>query len=72
MPDYDSPDTDPAIIDHRATVFWAPYLIPDSTGVCKVSFFNSDDLGKIAIIAEGILYNGKPGAAKAYYRVARE
>jgi hypothetical protein len=72
MPDHENQQTDPAVIDHRATVFWAPNLIPDSTGTCTVSFFNSDDLGRIGIIAEGILNNGTPGVAKAFYRVERE
>ena len=72
MPDYENQQTDPAIIDHRATIFWAPNMTPDSTGTCTVSFFNSDDTGRIAIISEGILNNGKPGIAKAFYRVEQE
>jgi TonB-dependent SusC/RagA subfamily outer membrane receptor len=72
MPDYDNPESDPPGIDHRATVFWAPFLSPDTTGICTVSFHNSDDVGKVAIIVEGILSNGTPGQTMAFYWVKRE
>jgi len=72
VPDYENPETISEIIDHRATIFWAPYLTTDSTGTCTVSFFNSDDTGKTIVIAEGILNNGKPGISTNYYWVIKE
>jgi TonB-dependent SusC/RagA subfamily outer membrane receptor len=72
VPDYEEEIVNPSQIDHRATVFWAPNLIPDSTGTCSTSFFNSDDTGNIAILVQGILNNGKPGLASTHYHVRRE
>ena len=72
VPNYENPETNKGVTDSRATVFWIPNLIPDSNGTCTISFFNSDDEGRIAIISEGILNNGKAAVAKAFYQVKRE
>lgn len=71
-PNYENPDSIQKAIDKRATLFWEPNLIPDSTGIAKVTFFNSDDTGRVAVITEGITGSGKPGVASVYYRVKQE
>lgn len=49
--------------DHRATIYWNPEMISDSTGTAKISFFTSDDPGSMLLRVEGLSYDGKPGVA---------
>jgi hypothetical protein len=50
----------PAIIDDfRNTIYWNPVVQTDSTGVAGVSFFNSDEMGNIKIVVEGVTEDGK-------------
>jgi hypothetical protein len=45
--------------DYRNTLFWAPFVNTDSTGVAQVSFFNSDEPGNWQVVVEGITADGK-------------
>jgi TonB-dependent SusC/RagA subfamily outer membrane receptor len=72
MPDYSTPLKDPSRIDHRATLYWEPNLVPDATGTASLEYYNSDDTGKVVIITEGILNNGKAGVSTASYSVRRD
>ena len=45
--------------DFRSTLFWDSVVQTDSTGVAKVSFFNSDETGNMQIVVEGITSDGK-------------
>lgn len=69
-PDFSNSDTRHDMIDQRATLFWEPDLVFDPEGNCYISFFNSDDSGKIGIIVQGITYLGKPCFSGAYYFVS--
>jgi TonB-dependent SusC/RagA subfamily outer membrane receptor len=71
-PDYDNTDLVHPVIDKRATLYWNPTIIPDSTGQFKLEFFNSDDNGKVLIVTEGLLNNGKPISEKHFYFIDRK
>jgi TonB-dependent SusC/RagA subfamily outer membrane receptor len=47
--------------DHRATIYWNPEIVSDSTGTAKFSFFTSDDPGFMLLKVEGLSFDGKPG-----------
>jgi hypothetical protein len=70
-PDYENTEIPFPTIDKRATLYWNPAIVPDSTGMATLSFFNSDDNGKVAIIIEGILDNGKPISHQSFYYIER-
>jgi hypothetical protein len=55
--------------DFRSTIYWNPVVQTDSTGVAKVSFFNSDESGNMQIVVEGITVNGKLCRGLSMYSV---
>jgi TonB-dependent SusC/RagA subfamily outer membrane receptor len=71
-PDYENTEIPHPAIDKRATLYWNPSVITDSTGIATLHFFNSDDEGKVAIVVEGLLNNGKAVSAKYFYFIERK
>ena len=60
-PDYLDPNTDKAVADYRATLYWNPSVkIGRFKGTEQVSFFGSDLTGTYRITVEGVDSNGKP------------
>jgi len=45
--------------DFRNTLYWDPLIKTDSTGEAQVSFYNSNQIGEVQIIVEGITKDGK-------------
>ena len=54
-------NTEAEIPDHRATLYWNPSVVTDSTGTAGFSFYTSDDTAPMLIKLEGISENGIPG-----------
>ena len=45
--------------DYRNTLYWDPAIETNYKGEAEVSYYNSDQLGKVKIVVEGITYDGK-------------
>jgi hypothetical protein len=45
--------------DFRSSLYWNPVLTTDSEGVTWVSFYNSDQLGDVQVVVEGVTKEGK-------------
>lgn len=58
-PDYASQQPEETRNDFRSTIYWNPIVRTDSTGVAQVSFYNSDETGKMQVVMEGITADGK-------------
>jgi hypothetical protein len=54
QPDYENKDIQTP--DNRITIYWNPEVQTDSTGMAKVSFYNSDLKGKALIRISGVSY----------------
>lgn len=48
-----------SVTDRRKTIHWEPYVVPDSTGVAKVSFYTADRASRYTITVEGISCRGE-------------
>lgn len=46
-------------IDFRSLLYWNPNVNTDVEGLAWVSFYNSDQTGKVQVVAEGITKDGK-------------
>lgn len=57
-PQYDGTD-DEEKSDFRSSLYWNPVLNTDSEGLTWVSFYNSDQLGEVKVVVEGITKEGK-------------
>jgi hypothetical protein len=57
--------------DYRATLYWNPAIQTDATGKATVTFYNSDEITTVQVIAEGISPSGAPGYGKVFYKVSR-
>ncbi|RZK56127.1 MAG: hypothetical protein EOO91_12720 [Pedobacter sp.] len=55
--------------DLRTTIFWAPLLKTNANGEVSVSFYNSDNKGKVNVRADGITEQGAAVATKSTYKV---
>lgn len=69
MPAYDKPETNNNMADLRATIYWNPAVITDSTGTAKVKFFNADGTGKHRVVIEGMDLEGHIGRKVIRYTV---
>lgn len=58
--------------DLRNTVFWKPNIKTDNKNEAKVSFYNSDDLGKKRIIVESISEDGQKGYQELIYDIQKK
>jgi hypothetical protein len=58
-PAYKSTEPVDVKTDFRTTLYWNPIVRTDSTGVAQVSFYNSDETGKMQVVVEGITADGK-------------
>ena len=68
-PVYESRELAESENDFRNTLFWDPIVRTDSTGLAKVSFFNSDETGTMQVIVEGITSDGKLCRGSTTYKV---
>lgn len=66
--DTDNLDNDTAI---RNTIFWTPYVHPDTTGTATVTYFNSAAKATVKVTLEGITQNGIPVVVKTFYEVVK-
>jgi hypothetical protein len=60
------PDYENKIIqspDNRTTIYWNPEIQTDSSGIAKVSFYNSDMKGKALIRISGVSYQLKDASS---------
>jgi hypothetical protein len=69
-PVYETREPDDSKNDFRNTLYWNPVVRTDSTGVAKVSFYNSDETGTIKVFVEGITNEGKLCRGTATYEVS--
>ncbi|MET1259105.1 hypothetical protein ABV409_07175 [Flagellimonas sp. DF-77] len=68
-PEYHSENMDWSVPDRRTLLYWNPNIITDKNGRAVTTFFNSDVLGKMVLICEGITHNGKVGYSEVFYEV---
>lgn len=57
-PQYDGTDDDKKR-DFRSSLYWTPSINTDSEGLSWVSFYNSDQLGDVQVVVEGLTKEGK-------------
>lgn len=70
MPNYHDPlKIDWNVPDRRRLLYWKPNIITNTEGHAKTTFFNSDIIGKMILICEGIDVNGKVGYSELIYEV---
>lgn len=55
--------------DHRNTLYWNPILKTDSSGVATAAFYQSDDIGDMKIVVEGVTSEGHLCRGISGYRV---
>lgn len=55
------------IPDNRTTIFWNPEIKTDSTGIARISFYNSDLKGKTMIRVSGVSFNLKDATSSISY-----
>ncbi|HET6560208.1 MAG TPA: hypothetical protein VFG54_22965 [Prolixibacteraceae bacterium] len=58
-PNYESNAEPAERKDFRNTLYWNPIVRTDSTGVANVSFYNSDQVGSVQVVVEGVTADGK-------------
>ncbi len=58
-PKYDEANAVENKVDYRNTLYWNPVLRTDSTGIAVTGFYNSDEVGEIKIVVEGLTSDGK-------------
>jgi len=57
--------------DFRSTLYWNPIVRTDSLGTAAVSFYNSDQVGDVEVIVEGVTSDGKLCRGVAKYKVTK-
>ena len=67
-PTYDTPTASSAA-DLRTTIYWNPVIATDSTGIAKISYFNSDETGTYRVLVEGFNQQGQLARAEYTYEV---
>ncbi|RED98379.1 TonB-dependent receptor [Marinoscillum furvescens] len=55
--------------DIRNTIYWNPYIQPDTTGQVTVSYYNSDVAAPVNVVLEGITNTGVPLVSRVQYEV---
>lgn len=55
----------------RNTIYWDPYVHPDTTGTVRVNYKNTKVAAKAKITLEGITASGIPVVKEAYYTVEK-
>ncbi len=55
----------------RNTIFWMPYVHPDTTGTAKLTYFNSAAKTTVKVSLEGLTKTGIPIAVKTFYTVGK-
>jgi hypothetical protein len=68
-PEYENRDLPEEREDFRSTLYWNPIVRTDSTGVARVSYYNSDEAGNMQIIVEGVTADGKLCRGVGRYKV---
>lgn len=57
-PQYDGTN-DEGKSDFRSSLYWNPVITTDAEGLTWVSFYNSDQLGEVKVVVEGVTKEGK-------------
>ncbi|MGE0021358.1 MAG: hypothetical protein AB7S72_16910 [Draconibacterium sp.] len=58
-PVYDKPEQNDKKEDFRNTIWWNPLVRTDSTGVAIEAFYQSDEIGDMKIVVEGVTKDGR-------------
>jgi hypothetical protein len=58
--------------DLRNLLHWQPVLKSDTTGKTSLTFYNSDNTGRIKVIVEAISENGEIGYEELFYEVRKK
>jgi hypothetical protein len=69
-PEYENRDIPIERKDFRSTLYWNPIVRTDSTGVARVSFYNSDEAGTMQVVVEGVTADGKLCRGVCRYKVS--
>ncbi len=68
-PVYETRNPENSENDFRNTLYWNPIVRTDSTGIARVSYYNSDEAGTMQVVIEGITSDGKLCRGTASYQV---
>jgi TonB-dependent SusC/RagA subfamily outer membrane receptor len=68
-PKYDVQKQEHVRPDFRSTLQWSPNVKTDANGKATLTFWNTDGIGNMLIIAEGVGANGRVGVGKHEYIV---
>lgn len=68
-PVYDKPEQSDKKEDFRNTIWWNPLVRTDSTGVAIETFYQSDEIGDMKIVVEGVTADGKLCKGISTYKV---
>jgi hypothetical protein len=69
-PKYETTKQPTILDDYRNTLYWNPIVRTDSTGVATILYNNSDEMGNMKIIVEGVTADGKLCRGEANYEVS--
>jgi hypothetical protein len=69
VPQYDIQKAEHIRPDFRSTLLWSPNVKTDVSGKATLTFWNTDGVGNMQIIAEGVGVNGRVGVVKYGYVV---
>lgn len=58
-PKYKANDIPEVKDDFRRTIYWDPLIRTYTDGKAEVSFYTSDETGKVSVVVEGVTYDGK-------------
>jgi TonB-dependent SusC/RagA subfamily outer membrane receptor len=70
-PKYDVSSPETAAPDYRATIFWAPNVRTDSTGMTAVSFYNNDNETSVTCVLDGVSDHGITATSRFGYSVKK-
>ncbi|MGE5395822.1 MAG: hypothetical protein ACM3P1_13850 [Candidatus Saccharibacteria bacterium] len=68
-PKYNTGEVPETRNDFRNTLYWNPVVQSDSAGVATIGFFNSDQVGEVQVVVEGVTSDGKLCRGVAKYKV---
>lgn len=55
--------------DYRSTIFWKSNIVTNHEGKASITYFNSDNRGKMRVQVEGVSHSGRIGVANFQYEV---
>jgi hypothetical protein len=68
-PNYEIQPSADADTDYRSTIYWNPIVRTDSSGIANVTYYNSDEMGAMQVVVEGITADGKLCRGVGNYKV---